>query len=89
MIALLLLIALKTQPASISTPVDRAWSILDDGIKNKDAAKRAKAIHALGLLRNSRQAEGFAENALEDENQEVRVEAATALGRLGVSSASA
>jgi HEAT repeat protein len=87
MIALLLFIALNTPPTSISTPVDRAWSILDDGIKNKDAARRAKAVHALGLLRSSRRAEGFAEKALEDENQEVRVEAATALGRLGVSSA--
>jgi HEAT repeat protein len=87
MIALLVLIALETPPASVPKPVERAWSILDDGIDNKDAAKRAKAVHALGLLHSSRRAQGFAEKALADENQEVRVEAATALGRLGVSSA--
>jgi HEAT repeat protein len=86
MIALLLLVALEAPPASAPKPVDRAWSILDGGIGNKDATKRAKAVHALGLLRSSRRAQGFAEKALADENQEVRVEAATALGRLGVSS---
>jgi HEAT repeat protein len=87
MLALLLLLAVETPPASVPKPVDRAWSILNDGIENKDAAKRAKAVHALGLLRSSRRAQSFAEKALEDENLEVRVEAATALGRLGVSSA--
>ena len=87
MIALLLLLALEPPPASVPKPVDRAWSILDGGIENKDPAKRAKAVHALGLLRSSRRAQDFAEKALEDENQEVRVEAATALGRLGLSSA--
>jgi HEAT repeat protein len=87
MVALLLLLALETPSAPIQKPVDRAWSILDDGIDNKDAAKRAKAVHALGLLGSARRARDFAEKALEDENPDVRVEAATALGRLGASSA--
>jgi HEAT repeat protein len=91
MVALLLLFALETSPAAATKPpsseLDHAWSILEDGIDNKDAGKRAKAVHALGLLRESGRAERCAERALEDENLEVRVEAATALGKLGARAA--
>lgn len=87
MIALLLLAVLETPPAPAPKPVARAWSILDDGIGNKDAAKRAKAVHALGLLRNSRRAQSSAEKALADENEDVRAEAANTLGRLGSAAA--
>ena len=91
MVALLLLIALESPstatPKSPEEAVHRAWNMLDEGIANQDAAKRAKAVHALGLLRASRRAQRNVEKALEDENADVRVEAAAALGRLGATSA--
>ena len=91
MVALLLLIALESPstatPKSPVEAVHRAWNILNEGIDNQDAAKRAKAVHALGLLRTSRRAQGNVAKALEDENVYVRVEAAAALGRLGATSA--
>jgi HEAT repeat protein len=87
MLALLLLAAAGIPPPHMPQPVDRAWTLLDDGLNNKDAAKRSKAVHALGLIHNSRRAQTLAEKALVDMNKEVRVEAATALGRLGSRSA--
>src|SRR5690349_11003417 len=91
MAALLLFIALENPsthtPKSPEEVVHRAWNILDEGINNQDASKRAKAVHALGLLRTSRHAQRNVEKALEDENVGVRVEAAAALGRLGATSA--
>ena len=91
MVALLLLIALESPstatPKSPQEAVHRAWNILDDGLDNKDASKRAKAVHALGLLRTSQRAQKSVEKALADENADVRVEAVAALGRLGASSA--
>jgi HEAT repeat protein len=86
MVALLLLIALGIPPAPAPKPVDRAWSILNNGIDNKDPIKRAKAVRALALLRGSRRAQNDAEKALEDENPDVRAEAAFTLGRLGAGS---
>jgi len=91
MVALLLLIALESPstatPKSPDEAVHRAWNILNEGIDNQDASQRAKAIHALGLLRTSRRAQKNVEKALDDENADVRVEAAGALGRLGATSA--
>lgn len=73
----------QTEPA----PADQAWSILKDGIGDKSADKRAKAVHALGLLTADRRAEEMAQRALSDLNPDVRVEAATALGQMGAVSA--
>lgn len=64
-------------------PAVRAWDILKDGIANKDAGARAKAVHALGLVSNMQAARRMAEKALNDTNRDVRVEAATSLGRMG------
>jgi len=93
MIALLLLVALESPsmatPKSPQEAVHRAWNILDKGLDNKDASKRAKAVHALGLLRASQRALKRVEKALQDDNAYVRVEAAAALGRLGATSARA
>ena len=36
--------------ATDPTPVQKAWDILDAGVKEKSFAKRHDALHALGLL---------------------------------------
>src|SRR5579884_3466387 len=81
MLAFLLLFA-----ASASAPdpsaVDRAWTVLRDGLDSKTADKRAKAVHALSVLARNAKAEEWAEKALEDPSAEVRIEAANALGQM-------
>jgi HEAT repeat protein len=62
------------------TPQQKAWSILEEGAKEKSPDKRSKAVRALGLVPHSPKAVQIAEKALEDERPEVRAAAATALG---------
>lgn len=62
------------------TPQQKAWSILEEGAKEKSSDKRSEAVRALGLVPNSSEAVAMAEKALEDERPEVRTAAATALG---------
>jgi HEAT repeat protein len=54
--------------------------VLQDGVKENGAEKRAKAVNALGLLSANREAEGMAIEALGDDKECVRSAAATALG---------
>ncbi len=68
---------------SIAPPLDEAWTILKQGVEDKSQYKRANAVHALGLLPKNARAQGMAEHALTDENAEVRVEGAVALGQMG------
>jgi HEAT repeat protein len=62
------------------TPQQKAWSILEEGAKEKGPDKRSKAVRALGLVPHDPEAVSIAEKALEDERPEVRTAAATALG---------
>ncbi len=78
MIALLLLLSL---PAADPPPNQRAWTMLKEGVADKSAVKRAKAVHALGLLKDN-EAQRMAEKALDDPDKEVRSEAAAALGKM-------
>jgi hypothetical protein len=58
---------LQAGPVTTSEPpVTRAWAILDQGVTNTSAAKRANAIHALRLLPDETRARSMAENALAD-----------------------
>ncbi len=85
-IPILLMLSAASSPPN-PTPVERAWSVLQDGVSNANGDKRAKAVHALGLLPHNVRAEGMAEKALADDYAEVRVEGATALGLMGASTA--
>jgi len=78
-----------TAPPASKTPLakgkrlterERAWLVLQDGVKENSAEKRAKAVNALGLLSANREAEGMAIEALGDDKYNVRSAAATALG---------
>jgi len=69
--------------AAPATPAEEAWLILQQGLANKRAEKRANAVHALRLLPNNARAQRMAENALADQNPTVRAAAARALGAIG------
>jgi HEAT repeat protein len=62
------------------SPQEKAWGILDAGLKEKSAEGRAKAVRVLGLLPGDAKAAQKAEQALGDGKPEVRVAAAKALG---------
>jgi HEAT repeat protein len=81
MIGLLILAALAGTALGVRS-VDPAWSVLNAGAAHTSADERAKAIHALFLLKGNRRAERMAEQALNDKSADVRAEAATALGRM-------
>jgi len=61
-------------------PKEKAWNILDSGVAEKSALKRADAVEALGLLPRDTRARTMAEKALGDDNPRVRAAAAIALG---------
>jgi len=63
-----------------TTPKEKAWNILDSGVAEKNAIKRADAVEALGLLPRDARARTMAEKALGDDNPRVRAAAAIALG---------
>jgi HEAT repeat protein len=65
-------------------PTARAWLILQRGLANKRAERRANAVHALRLLPNNQRAETLAASALADQSPKVRAAAARALGPMGV-----
>src|SRR5258708_39784559 len=65
------------------TPTERAWLILQQGLADKTAEKRATAVHALRLLPNNPTAQEMAESALGDPSPQVRAAAGRALGSLG------
>ncbi len=82
MLAVLVLLMTQAGTAPIQASVDQAWTVLKDGIDSKSSDRRAKAVHALGLLTGNAKAEEWAEKALEDTSPDVRAEAADALGEM-------
>lgn len=69
------------------TPVENAWSVLQYGVKESSSDRRAETIHALGSLIQNTRAERLVEQALKDNDRNVRSEAATSLGRMNATSA--
>ena len=72
---------------SAQTPEERAWGMLQSGVRQKNTGKRVQAVRALRLLPCSPEATAMAENALRDHNPQVRAAAATALGLMGAKEA--
>lgn len=62
-----------------AAPGEKAWGILHEALKDENADKRAKAVHALGLLTGNTEAEKATALALKDEKSSVRLAAAVAL----------
>lgn len=82
MTGLLLLCGCVT-PAEAQAPVDRAWSVLKQGVADESYERRVKAFRALALLTRDQTAERMAERGLADQRPEVRSAAASALGQMG------
>ena len=56
--------------------------MFESAAKSKNASQRSIGIRALGLLRDNTRARKLAEDALGDDNPQVRASAATALGQM-------
>lgn len=78
------LILILLSIAQAQTPVERSWAILQQGLADQKEENRAKAADALGLLVKNDQARQMAEGALSDASADVRAEAASALGQIGL-----
>jgi HEAT repeat protein len=72
----------RVAASSAPAPGEKAWEILRDGMKDKNADRRAQAVRALGLLNGNGEAEKSAISALSDTNANVRLAAAVALGAM-------
>jgi HEAT repeat protein len=79
-VLIVVLVAGGSALLALESPQEKAWGILDAGLKEKSAEGRAKAVRVLGLLPGDVKATQKAEEALGDAKPEVRVAAATALG---------
>jgi HEAT repeat protein len=89
LVLLVAVLAVQSPPQTSSQPAesaDAAWTILQNGLTDKNADKRANATHALGLLPHNARAQQLAEKALTDPNADVRTQAAAALGQMGAAS---
>jgi HEAT repeat protein len=82
LIAGLLFTVAALTPIVAQVPKEQAWTILQDGAKQQDVRQRAIAIRALGLIPNDAGVEKLANDALADQNYEVRISVATALGQM-------
>lgn len=82
-VRLCLLVMAMNQFLGAQIPRDKAWEVLQEGSKDKNASVRATAIRSLGLVPVDASAEKLASGSLQDASVEVRVSAATALGKMG------
>lgn len=80
---LLMMLAASAALVPVTGAVQKAWSMIEEGVRNKNADTRTNAVHALRLLRDNQPAREMAEKALGDDKWEVRAAAAEALGRMG------
>ena len=71
-----------TPPALPSETREKAWNILQEGLKETNADKRAQTVRALGLLTGNAEAAKAAVLALKDEKPKVRLAAAAAIGSM-------
>ena len=68
--------------AQTTSPEQLAWNILQDGTTNKNSDQRVSAVTALALITDNPKAATMAEQALQDQNPDVRAAAATSLGTM-------
>src|ERR1700722_12848633 len=77
------ILAASSVPLSLAvTGQQKAWAMFESAATSKNAAQRSIGIRALGLLRDNTRARKLAEDALGDDNPQVRASAATALGQM-------
>jgi HEAT repeat protein len=81
---LALLLFSSSAPALEKTPAEKAWEILEAGLKEKGTDKCAEVVRALGIISRDPKALELARNALKDTRPDIRRSAATALGQIGL-----
>jgi len=79
---LLVIIASLGCTSFAQSPVAKAWTILDAGVKDSNDSDRATAVRVLGLIQNDKKAREQAELALQDKDSIVRVAGANALRQM-------
>ena len=72
----------EQKPAENESAQERAWEIIQRGVHNKSAERRAKSVGVLGLVPHNRKILEYAEAGLKDSNPTVRSAAANALGEM-------
>ncbi len=80
--AMFCLLLLGAASAQTQSPQQLAWSILQAGASNTNSQQRVSAITALALITSDPKATTMAEQALQDQNSDVRAAAATSLGTM-------
>ena len=65
---------------------EKAWTLLEAGARQSKTERRVVAVRVLGLLPDNDRATQLAQDALQDPKPQVRVAAATALGKMRVAS---
>lgn len=73
--------------AQTVSPDQLAWNILQQGVTNKESQQRVSAVSVLALITANPRAATMAEQALQDQDPDVRAAAATALGTMKAKSA--
>ena len=68
--------------ALAQAPEQSAWNILQAGVASTNSQQRVSAVTVLALITSNPKAVTWAENALQDQNSDVRSAAAAALGTL-------
>ena len=68
-------------------PEQVAWNVLQAGVTNTNSQQRVSAVSVLALITSNPKAATMAEQALKDQNADVRAAAATALGGMKAESA--
>lgn len=81
-VLLAVFLAFDPQSPKPGSQIEEAWNLLEQGIHNKSADQRSKAVDALSLLLHNPKAEAWAEAALSDPQTEVRVSAANTLAKM-------
>ena len=69
-------------PKDDQSVMDKAWTILQAGLSDKSADKRAQTVSAVGIIPGDKRAIETAEKALDDPSSDVRRAAVIALGQM-------
>jgi len=88
-VAVLMLVSLPVvlnQSAVSQVPQELALQTLQNGVKDKDARTRAIVLRSLGLVPENETAEKLVAESLTDPDDEVRISAASSLGKMNARS---
>jgi HEAT repeat protein len=77
-----MVLAQAAPAAPASSNVARAWTLLEQGVADKNFEHRVHALDALALLPGTPRVRPLVEKSLGDEKEQVRAVAATALGEM-------